>query len=173
MMRGKLPHPYVMRGQAAPRLRATAEDAPDYRVVRPPLRRLSAAEVHAITRPGMTSERFLSADRWLERWAATHGTGRMLPLIATLKLRAPTPKVPPLDDHDSLLIDTAVRFSPSWASTFAVLWYRSDYTVQQITELLKIRSRRAVYEERNAVLAYYLGRFTQGGLQVTFWTDPV
>lgn len=95
----------------------------------------------------------------------------MLPLIATLKVRASSETVPPLDDHESLLIDGAVRASPPWASRFAILWYRSEFSVRQIAQELKIRRRGAVYEERNLVLAYFLGCFSTAGLQITFWAE--
>lgn len=123
-------------------------------------------------RPGATDPRLRSADRWLERWAATHGVGQVLPLIATLKSSS-GPTVPLLNDQESILIDEAVRLSFDWARSFVILWYRSDYSVQQIGEELKIRRRRAVYEERDVVLAYYLGRFTEIGLSVKFWTQPI
>lgn len=159
-----------MRGWSRPIERATSADPRDPRV--PPIfaRRLTSNEVHAITRPGATDPRFRSADRWLERWGATHGVGDVLPLIATLKTPS-GPSVPLLDDRESLLIDEAVRLSSDWARTFVMLWYRSLCSVQQIADELKIRRRRAVYEERDVVLAYYLGRFTEIGLPLTFWVE--
>lgn len=172
-MMAKNPHSYVMPGVrwpgAAPR--KTVEDPPDYRISQVRPRQLTPEELHAINRPGVVNPRYRAADRWLERWAVTHGSGRMLPLIATLKVRSPTPSVPPLDDHESLLIDGAVRVSPPWASRFAVLWYRSEYSVRQIANELKIKRNRAVYEELNEVLSFYLGCFHGIGLQITFWTE--
>lgn len=172
-MMAKSPRPYVMPGVRWPGIapRPTVEDPPDYRITRVLPRKLTPKELRAILRPGATDPKFRAADRWLERWAVTHGSGRMLPLIATLKLRAPLPTVTPLDDHESLLIDSAVRESPVWASTFVIFWYRSDYSVAQIAEMLKIKRRRAVYEERDVVLSYYLGRLAQAGLQVSFWVE--
>lgn len=79
--------------------------------------------------------------------------------------------VPTLADRESLLVDGVVRASPVWARTFAILWYRSGCTVQEIADAMKIRRRQAVYEERHVVLAYYLGRFVEIGLPVTFWVE--
>lgn len=126
-----------------------------------------------MTRPGATDPRLRPADRWLERWAATHGSGPMLPGAATITLVAPTStvRVPALDDRESLLIDGVVDSSPNWARTFAVLWYRTSCTVQEIGDALKIRRLRAVYDERQMVLGYYLGRFSEIGLTVTYWVE--
>lgn len=126
-----------------------------------------------MTRPGATDPRLRPADRWLERWAATHGSGPLLPSIASvsLVLRAPAVGIPVLDDRESLLVDAVVDSSPNWARSFAVLWYRTDCTVQEIAEVLRIRRLRAVYEEREMVLGYYLGRFSEIGLRVTYWVE--
>lgn len=128
-----------------------------------------------MTRPGATDPRLRPADRWLERWAATHGSGSgpAMPSMAAVLLvpRSPGATVSPLDDRESLLVDAIVDSSPNWARTFAVLWYRTPCTVQEIADVLHIRWRQAVYEERRTVLAYYLGRFVEIGLPVTFWVD--
>lgn len=171
MMRGKLPRSYVMRGRATPAPKTTIEDAPDRRVPRPPTRALSPEEVKTLVRPGAIDARLRPTDRWLERWGATHGGGSILPGIANVELIARTAPagVPMLDDRESLLIDEVVDTSPGWARTFAVLWYRTPCTVQEIADVLRIRWRQAVYEERRMILAYYLGRFVEIGLCVTFW----
>jgi hypothetical protein len=163
-----------MRGSSAPpRQRATIADPPDRRVQQPRIRTLSSEEVRAMTRPGATDPRLRPADRWLERWAATHGAGPILPSIASVSLVARTPSgsIPTLDDRESLLVDAVVDSSPNWARTFAVLWYRTPCTVQEIADVLHIRWRQDVYEERRTVLAYYLGRFIEIGLPVTFWVE--
>lgn len=162
-----------MRGAAVPlRPRGTIEDPRDGRVQSPRPRMLSLAEVRLINRPGATDPRLRPADRWLERWAATHGSGQLLPSAASVSLIARTPEVvPSLDDRESLLVDAAVHSSPGWARTFAILWYRTACTVQEIADVLRIRRRQAVYEERHVVLAYYLGRFVEIGLPVTFWME--
>lgn len=167
------PRPYLMRGTMPLRPRPTIADPPDRRIVQPFVRTLSADEVRAMIRPGATDPRLRPADRWLERWAATHGTGPLLPSIASVSLVARTPAVsaPALDDRESLLVDAVVDSSPNWARTFAVLWYRTDCTVKEIAEVLRIRRLRAVYEEREIILGFYLGRFTQVGLNVTYWVE--
>lgn len=172
-MMAKSLRPYIMPGVRWPGSvrRETVDDPPDYRITQVRQRPLTQEEVRIITRPGATDPRFRAADRWLERWAYTHGSGKMLPLMSTLKARTSTQTVAPLDDYESLLIDGAVRASPPWASRFAILWYRSEYSVRQIAQELKIKRVRAVYEERDTVLAYYFGCFATIGLQVTFWTE--
>lgn len=87
---------------------------------------------------------------------------------SSLTVRTTLP-VPPLGDHDSLVVDRAVKSAPDWAQRFVRLWYRSDATVTEIAELLHIKRRQAVYEERQLVLAYYLGRLTQMGLDLPSW----
>lgn len=168
------PRPFVMRGSAEPPERLTIVDPPDRRVVQVHPRALSAAELRVVTRPGALDPRLRPADRYLERWAATHGSGEVLPLAAVSSLtpRSPPAKILPLGDRESLLVDGAVRGSKPWARTFAILWYRSACTVQEIAVHLRIRRRQAVYDERNTVLAYYLGRFEEMGLPVTFWVEP-
>lgn len=163
----------MMRGAPMPlRPRATIEDPRDGRLAPPRLRTLSPEQVRLITRPGATDPRLRPADRWLERWAVTHGSGAVLPSAASVSLIARTPEVvPSLDDRESLLVDAAVHSSPAWARTFAVLWYRTACTVQEMADVLRIRRRQAVYEERHVVLAYYLGRFVEIGLPVTFWVE--
>lgn len=168
------PSPYVMRGSVPLRPRSTIDDQRDPRVMPPRPRSLSPQEVRIILRPGATDPRLRPADRWLERWAATHGSGSgvAVPSMAAVTLIARTPDVvPALDDRESLLIDAAVHSSPAWARTFAILWYRTACTVQEMADVLRIRRRQAVYEERHVVLAYYLGRFVEMGLPVTFWVQ--
>jgi hypothetical protein len=173
------PYSYVMSGRQLGKSysRPTADNPPDHRVEVPVPRQLSTAELRAMTRPGATDPRLRPADRWLERWAATGNDvsaaiGPLSFAAVTIVPRTLSAGAPPLDEREGLLVDGIVRASPSWAKTFAVLWYRSASTVEEIAESLKIRRRRAVYEERELVLAYYLGRFSEVGLQVTFWVDP-
>jgi hypothetical protein len=161
--------PYVMRW--APRLKArpTVEDAPDPRI--PPVlpRGLTLEELRVLTRQGATDPRLRPADRWLERWGVTHGAGASLPYAATIPI---VPRsggaVEPLDDRESLAIDDIVKTSPAWAGGFAVLWYRTTHTIQEIATFLEMKRRQSVYEERHLVLAYYLGRFAEIGLDITF-----
>lgn len=162
----------MMRGSVRLRPRSTIDDARDPRIMAPRAHTLSPEEVRIILRPGATDPRLRPADRWLERWAVTHGSGPVLPSVAAVTLIARTPEVvPTLDDHESLLVDAAVHSAPAWARTFAILWYRTACTVQEMADVLRIRRRQAVYEERHVVLAYYLGRFAEMGLPVTFWVE--
>src|SRR5579859_5590753 len=97
--------PYVMRERAYVPERPTVDDPPDRRIERPFPRRLSLAQIRAITRPGATDPRLRPADWWLQRWAVTHGSGEVLPLAATVSLvpRSPPARVSVLDDAESLL----------------------------------------------------------------------
>lgn len=173
MTRGRPPRSYVMRGRAVPLPRPTIEQPPDTRVKRPAMHAITLAELKALARPGATDARLRPVDRWLDRWGATHGAGATLPGFANVSLveRAMPPSLELLDDRESLLIDRIVDSSPNWARTFALLWYRTSCTVQEIAEVLRIRWRQGVYEERRMVLAYYLGRFVEIGLPVTFWVE--
>jgi len=166
------PRPYVMHSAVALRPRQTILDAPDMRIELPRRRQLSPEEARVINRPSATDPRLRPADRLLERWAVTHGSGPAVPSMAEVTLIARTAEVvPALDDRESLLVDATVQSSPVWARSFAMLWYRAAYTVQEIADALRISRRQAVYEERRLVLAYYLGRFVEIGLPVTFWVE--
>lgn len=165
------PKPYLMRGEARPtRARATIADPPDRRVEMPDVR-LKPEQLRAVARHGATDPRLRPVDRCFERWAVTHGDGPALPLLAESSLTVRTTPVPPLPDRDSLVVDRAVKSAPRWAQAFVRLWYRSDATAQEIADLLHIKRRQAVYEERQLVLSYYLGRFAQMGLELPDWGD--
>lgn len=170
------PRPYVMRPREYVPDKPTAEEPRDHRVPIVAPRRLSLEEVHAITRPGATDPRLRPADRWLERWGVTHGSQDYAPYLESMSLlpRSPPAGVLPLDDHESLLLDAVVGTSPYWAKKFVMLWYRSSATVHDIAKALCIKRVRAVYEgERPMVLAYYLGRFAEIGLNVPTLVDVV
>lgn len=172
----KTPRPFLMRGEPrATRRKPTTAEAPDQRV--PPVRLkreqlLKPEQLRALTRQGTTDPRLRPVDRCFERWAVTHGDGPMLPLLAESALSGRTTiPVLPLPDRDSLVVDRAVKNAPDWAQSFVKLWYRTDATVTEIAELLHIRRRQAVYEERQLVLSYYLGRLTQMGLKLPTLAD--
>jgi len=157
-----------MFGRAVPKPRPTVEDAPDKRVPGVFVRRLSLAELRVIERPGSIDPRLRPADRWLERWAATHGSGEVLPLAAVVDLVPhSTPLVPILEDDDYRAIEDTVKTSPQWARTFVTLWYRMEYTATEIAVILRMPHRQAVQSERRTVLAYYLGCFAELGLRIT------
>ena len=169
-----------MRGPPAPtRERPTVDDPRDKRITPPFPRELSIAEVHAITRSGVGSidPRLRPADRWLERWAATGSdlasvTASLSYGSSTLAPHSSPSTTVPLTDVESAVVDGIVRGSPPWARQFAILWYRSAWSVKDIATALKIKRRQGVYDERRLVLGYFLGRFTEAGLHVTFWVDP-
>lgn len=172
-MMAKSLRPYIMPGVRWPGSvrRPTAEDdPPDYRITQVRPRPLTLQEVRVLLRPGATDPRFRAADRWLQRWTVTRGSGEVLPLAAVSagsKSRPAT--LQPLDDLESRIIDLAIKDSPLWASSFVFLWYRTDCSVADIAKELKMKRRQSVYEERQIVLAYYLGVFRELGLQLTFW----
>ena len=158
--------PYVMRGRPHPTAaRPTSVDRPDPRVPEVPVRKLTAEELHVLTRPGATDPRLRAVDRYLERWAVTRG--KNLPGAAQVRLLSGSSSpCEPLHDREWLLVDSAVMSAPPWASRFVALWYRTESTAAQIAEILAIRRRQAVYEERSLVLAYFRGRLEQMGLHL-------
>lgn len=162
-----------MRGEPSrTRPRSTVAQPPDRRVAPVPDIRLKPEQLRAITRHGATDPRLRPVDRCFERWAVTHGDAPIFPTLAESSFAGRTTlRVPPLDDRDSLVVDRAVKSAPDWAQSFVRLWYRSDCTVQEMADFLHIKRRQAVYEERQLVLAYYLGRFSQMGLELPSW-DP-
>jgi hypothetical protein len=158
--------PYVMPPLRHPIERPTVLDPSDPRIptVYPP--KLTPEQLRVIERPGAVDPRLRIADRLLERWAAGPATHLIWPGLAYLRFMPRSSSATPLPDYECRLIDAAVRGAPAWAGTFVLLWYRSGYTAQEIAEMLKIRRRQAVYEERHLVLAYFLGRFAEAGLSL-------
>lgn len=163
--------PFVHRGPptvSAPR--ATAMDAADSRIpiLYPPP--LSPDELRVITREGATDPRLRGTDRCLQRWSVTPGFTLSWPQLAQVRFRAGQSERPtPLPDREGQLVDQAVKSSPLWARQFVIMWYRSDRTAQEMAEILGMRRRQAVYEERHMVLAYYFGRLTQMGIGIAAW----
>ena len=158
--------PYVMRGAARlTTARLTSVDSPDKRVPEVRVRQLTAEELRVITRPGATDPRLRAVDRYLERWAVTRG--KALPGAAQVRLLSGSSSpCEPLHDREWLLVDRAVLSAPPWAARFVALWYRTDSSAAQIAEILAIRRRQAVYEERSLVLAYFRGRLEQMGFHL-------
>lgn len=160
-----------MRGAAVPSEdRPTVLDPADPRIptVYPP--RLSPEKIRALTRQGATDPRLRGVDRCFQRWSVTPTSVREAPRIASIVFLGAHASAPvALPDRESHLMDLAVRNSPQWAREFVILWYRSERTSQEIADLLGMKRRQAVYEERHVVLSYYLGRLTQMGLQVVSW----
>lgn len=96
----------------------------------------------------------------------------MLPQLARvcLGVSARASRVPALNDREADLVDEAVRTADPPEQRFVFAWYRSGATVTEIAQLLGMRRRQAVYEERRLVLAYFRGRLTQMGLPLPVWT---
>ena len=170
-MTRRKPKPYVMRGAPRPTAeRTTSVDPPDKRVPEIPVRKLTPEELRVITRPGATDPRLRAVDRYLERWAVTRG--KNLPGAAQVRLLSGSSSAcEPLHDREWLLVDGAVMNSPPWASRFVALWYRTEASAAQIAEILAIRRRQAVYEERSLVLAYFRGRLEQMGFHLPTFGD--
>lgn len=154
------PRPYLMRGTPTVTVdRSTSVDPPDRRVpeVRP--RQLSPEEV--ADRVIATDPRLRAVDRCFQRWASTPTESRGPALSHVVFVGSVQSGAVPLDDAESKIVDTAVRTSPKWARNFVHLWYRTDSTVTDIAKALRIKRREYVYDERNVVLSYYLGRLSE------------
>ncbi len=164
-MRKRKSHPYLMRGQ--PKVtepRTTVEDPPDRRVPEVPRRMLTTAQLRIFQGQSAIHPLLRPVDRCFERWAATPANDQGGPRIASIVIigREATAAAP-LDDAESKIVDCAIRASPLWASRFVQLWYRSELSVPAIADELKIKRRQGIYEERERVLFYYLGRLHEIG----------
>ncbi len=167
------PHAYVMRG--APRAtaaRLTSVERPDSRVAPVEVPQLTPAQLHTLERPGAIDPRLRSTDRTFQRWASTPGSGALLPQLARV---CPTGspaacRAPALSDREADLVDEAVRTADPPEQRFVVAWYRSGATVTEIAQLLGMRRRQSVYDERRMVLSYFRGRLQGLGLRLPAWT---
>ena len=167
------PHPYVMPGRPRPAARrSTSVDRPDSRIEPVHVPQLTPEQLHALERPGAIDPRLRSTDRTFQRWASTPGSGALLPQLARvcLGVSARASHAPALNDREADLVDEAVRTADPPEQRFVVAWYRSGATVTEIAQLLGMRRRQSVYEERRLVLAYFRGRLTQMGLPLPVWT---
>ncbi len=146
--------------------RPTLADPPDPRVPTVFVRTLSPASIRMLSRDRALDPRFRPVDRYLWRWSVGQGTG--LPPDAEAADKLPESRPTPLAPDEAVLVDQIIIRSPSWASRFVFMWFRSERTVEQIAASLACRAR-AVYDERRLVLAYYLGRFTEIGISIPSW----
>ena len=167
------PHPYVARG--GPRLtaaRPTSVDRPDPRIAPVPIAPLTAEQLHTLERPGAIDPRLRSTDRVFQRWGATPGSGALLPQLARVWLTGSprASRVPPLNDREADLVDEAVRTADPPEQRFVFAYYRAGNTMTEIAQLLGMRRRQSVYEERRFVLAYFRGRLQGLGLRLPAWT---
>ena len=166
------PHPYVMGGRPRPTARrSTSVDRPDARIAPVDVPRLTPEQPHALEPPGAIDPRLRSTDRTFQRWASTPGSGSVLPQLARVCLGGPAraAHAPALNDREADLVDEAVRTADPPEQRFVFAWYRSGATVTEIAQLLGMRRRQSVYEERRLVLAYFRGRLTQMGLPLPAW----
>lgn len=152
--------------------RPTSLDRADPRIEPVAIAQLTAEQLHALERPGAIDPRLRSTDRVFQRWGATPGSGALLPQLARVCLTGSprASRVPPLNDREADLVDEAVRTADPPEQRFVFAYYRAGNTMTEIAQLLGMRRRQSVYEERRLVLAYFRGRLTQMGLSLPVWT---
>jgi hypothetical protein len=149
----------------APR-RRTVDDPPDTRV-QPPTHRLAAAQIiRRLTRPNALDPRLAPTDRHMQRWAVGQGSGFPDAERALFVQSRLTPLTPEVD----IATDQVVLSAPSAWRRFIVLWYRSDCSVDQLCEALRM-GREKLFIERRIVLAYLLGRFGGVGIQIPIFGE--
>lgn len=173
MRGGRKPHPYVMPDRPRPVApRSTSVDRADSRLEAVHVPHLMPEQLRTLERPGALDPRLRSTDRCFQRWASTPGNGGVLTQPARSRLfdSVQAPGVPALNDREAELVDEAVRTADAPEKHFVKLWSRSDATAAEMAELLGMRRRQSVYEERRLVLAYFRGRLTQMGLPLPVWT---
>ena len=162
-----------MRGPVRPTAAPlTSVDRADPRVAPVEVPQLTPEQLHALDRPGAIDPRLRSTDRTFQRWASTPGSGALLPQLARVCLTdSPgASRAPALSDREADLVSEAVRSADPPEQRFVVAWYRSGATVTEIAQLLGMRRRQSVYEERRLVLSYFRGRLQQMGLRLPVWT---
>lgn len=167
------PRPYVMPGPPRPGARrATSVDRADPRVAPVHVPALTPEQLHVLERPGAIDPRLRSTDRTFQRWAWTPGSGALLPQLARVCLGASAraSHAPALNDREADLVDEAVRTADPPEQRFVVAWYRSGASVTEIAQLLGMRRRQSVYDERRMVLSYFRGRLQGLGLRLPAWT---
>jgi hypothetical protein len=152
-----------MRAQVRVGARPTIADAPDPRVQPIRVAPLTPAQLRLLARDTALDPRFRAVDRYLWRWAVSHGSG--LPCFDDIVHEA---KPPPLPDDEAVLLDELIRNSPSWMRNFVVMWFRSDCSIHQIAERLQIRLR-GVYEQRLVALARVDGLLQGAGIRIPTW----
>lgn len=159
-----------MHGRAQPtKHRPTIEDDPDRRVAAVDVPPLTPEQLRSASPALRIDPRLRSVHRCFERWAVTRGTDhQLLPLMArpTYVYRPGAGRPTPLEDAEAGIVDGVYKSAPAWARQFVKLWYRAQATVAELQEVLSIKSRQSVYQERQAVLFYFLGRLLEAGLRL-------
>lgn len=147
--------------------RPTIHDPPDHRVKAPPfIATLTPVQIRTLNRDTALDPRFRGIDRFLWRWSV--GQGSDMPLDPADADKLPISKPTPLSPDVAIVVDQAILCSADWARRFVFMWFRSDWSTEQIAEELRMRVR-AVYDERKIVFSYYLGRFHEIGIRIPSW----
>lgn len=148
--------------------RQTVLDPPDPRMPPNPVPKLSAKRLGELQVEGITDPRLRAVSRCFMRWAVTHGDGETLPLMAKSEplYLSSHDRPPPLEGADSVIVDAVYKSAPGWARHFVKLWFREQLNGPQVQARLSIKRLRAVYEERDLVLAYFLGRLVEAGVSL-------
>jgi hypothetical protein len=162
--------PYVMGGRPmVSEDRATVLDPADSRITEVRIATLPPSSIRRHSHRAGIDPRLRAVDLCFERWAATVGDGSVCPQLARPNLIHASIELGmiALDEHEAKLVDGVVRSSPPWASGFVRAWYRSEKSVKEIAEMLAIRNRQSVYQERILVLGYFLGCLISEGVKLT------
>lgn len=172
-MKKKQWRPYLDRGRRRTSHRKTLADPPDRRVPEIVPARLKPTDVRARRSDVGTDPRVRAVDLQFTRWSATPapigGEGGNWPALSKVVLRkAPEFGGPVLDDAESIIIDSALKAAPLWASRFVLMWYKDKLTTQEIADQLSMKRREYVYAERDKVLFYWFGRLTEIGFTLAF-----
>lgn len=130
------------------------------------VRPLTPDRIAEITRHNTLDRRLRPIARHLERWAISQGSG--LPLSAEEGDSLPDTKLTPLSDDEAVITDATILYSPEPMKRFVCAWFRSAKPTTVIAEEFGL-SRTALYVELKMVLAYYLGRLHEAGLQIPVW----
>ncbi|MHB8817299.1 MAG: hypothetical protein ACYDAE_29105 [Steroidobacteraceae bacterium] len=177
-MARKPPRSFVMHGEPyVAGQRATSVDPPDVRVPEVQVRKLSPEQVRVLTRAGQHAidPRFRGVDRFFERWASSYALTSPPPSMGYAQadlIGTPRDAVMPLAADDLTVVDMIVLHSPEWAKRFVFMRYRLGYSTAELAAEIKCRLR-GVFDEQRVVLAYFLGRLTEAGVNVPSWEPDV
>lgn len=130
------------------------------------VRPLTPSRIADITRHNTLDRRLRPIARHLERWAISQGSG--LPLSAEESDSLPEAKLTPLSDEEAVITDATILYSPESMKRFVFAWFRSQKPSTMIAEEFGL-SHTGLYVELKMVLAYYLGRLHEAGLQIPVW----
>jgi hypothetical protein len=120
------------------------------------------AVIRHITRQNALDPRLAPADRLMQRWAASQGSG-LAALMGEASDEVRQSTLSPLDDQTAMVADRIVLKAPYRWPRFIHSWYRSSKPAEVIGEEMGI-SRSAVYTEHKVVLGYLTGMFEAYGI---------